>query len=515
MASQWDTVVIGAGLGGLTAAARLVQAGLRVLVLERNPHPGGTAFVYHRKGFSFPMGPLGFSTPGVVQSVLEGVGQSASFAIRRVHYGLRAFDLETTLSRPFAETIQILGDQFPGERVGIEQFFRDMETICSTLHGADDTRDRPPRPALVDLSASAYLQNLVSDRRVRRILGSLGAREPYTSIPLLAAMWNLMANEGIWYPDGGMRGLCLALTGVADGRHRSGSGGTGELQLGQEVAEIRIKKGQVLGVTLSGGTTMDSPCVISNADFKTTFLRLMDVRAVPEEWSVAVTEARQTGSILQVCLGVDAGRCDLSSFKEASRLLCRRPQPGDEAPNWDRPEIDPRELTCQELEVSLWSQDDPTLAPDGGAVVIIRVEAPHSHFVRYRPGWRRRSPAYVEYKDRLGLALVREAEHLIPGLEKSLLFMDVATPLTFEEAGGRSEGAVAGWSWDYEEGRDFRPRELVRTPVRGLYMAGYQAFSTLFMGGVPTATESGLRAAAAVLQRWDPLLEPSFPGRKE
>jgi len=74
--------------------------------------------------------------------------------------------------------------------------------------------------------------------------------------------------------------------------------------------------------------------------------------------------------------------------------------------------------------------------------------------------------------------------------------MDVATPLTFEEQGGRSGGAVAGWSWNYEDCPDYRARELVRTPIQGLYMAGYQAFSTLFMGGVPTARHGKRKAGS-------------------
>ena len=70
MRKEWDTIVVGAGVGGLTAAAKLVKAGQRVLVLDRNPHPGGTAYVYRRKGFAFPMGPLGFSHPELIKSIL-------------------------------------------------------------------------------------------------------------------------------------------------------------------------------------------------------------------------------------------------------------------------------------------------------------------------------------------------------------------------------------------------------------------------------------------------------------
>jgi phytoene dehydrogenase-like protein len=90
--------------------------------------------------------------------------------------------------------------------------------------------------------------------------------------------------------------------------------------------------------------------------------------------------------------------------------------------------------------------------------------------------------------------------------------MDVATPLTFEERGGRSQGAVAGWSWDFEDNSDYYPLELVKTPILGLYMAGYQAYSALFMGGVPTAMASGQRAAEALLQGAGPIEDARIPG---
>ena len=100
----------------------------------------------------------------------------------------------------------------------------------------------------------------------------------------------------------------------------------------------------------------------------------------------------------------------------------------------------------------------------------------------------------------------------MPGLENAIAVIDVATPLTFEDQGGRSEGAVAGWSWNFEDFHDYRPRELMLTPIKGLYMAGYQAFSALFMGGVPTAMVSGCRAAEAVLKNAGPAEKIAIPG---
>ena len=149
---------------------------------------------------------------------------------------------------------------------------------------------------------------------------------------------------------------------------------------------------------------------------------------------------------------------------------------------------------------------------EGRAPIVIRAEAEYNHFAKYRLSWRQRSSGYEGYKTRLAQSLIREIDHLIPGLEKAIFVMDVATPLTFEDQGGRSEGAVAGWSWDYEDSRYDQPKELIGTPIRGLYMAGYQAFSALFMGGVPTAMESGKRAAKALLQGMGPAEKILIPG---
>ena len=517
MAKQWDAIVVGAGVGGLSAAARLVKAGLRVLVLEKSLHPGGTAYVYARKGFTFPMGPLGFSSPGLVRHALTSLDQRHDLDYHRVHYQIRAFGVRVPLSLPFNQMKEEIARLFPADAQGIKRFFRDMDKILSAMQFPDRQTNRSLLEMAARISARDYLHGLIKDWRLRRIAGSLGTREAYTGLPLLAAMWNLMAREGIWHPKGGMRSFCHRLAEAAtSGGERCR--GFGEIRLGAGVKEIRVGNGRILGVSLAGGTDIEAAAVISNADYKATFLRLVKPAVLPDEWYRAVTKAKQTNSILQVCLGVDTGKVDLSAFSEASRLISKRSEGGSgeeqEELDWLLAEIDPDAMARQELEVSLWSREDPMLAPKGGAVIVIRTEAQYPHFAKYRSAQGQRIPAYRGYKMRLGQAIVRETANLLPGLEDAVLVMDVATPLTFEERGGRSEGAVAGWSWDYEYNSDHQAVELVRTPIRGLYMAGYQAYSALFMGGVPMAVASGHSAADAVLQGAGPVEEVRIPGRR-
>ncbi|NWF94004.1 MAG: NAD(P)/FAD-dependent oxidoreductase [Syntrophaceae bacterium] len=440
MRERWDAIVIGAGIGGLTAAAHLVHAGLRVLVLERSPHIGGTAYVYRRKGFAFPMGPLGFSHPVLVQNTLRALGVEKDLKFSRVHYRLRAFGFDMPLSLPFSELIKELSKSFPADAAGIEHFFRDIRRHLFKQGSGSNWSGFGQKPKL---SASEYLQHLIKDWRLRRILGSIGTREPYSGLPILAAMWNLMSNEGIWFPEGGMDSFCEGIATAVVGKNER----SGEIRLNQGVAKIRTDRRKVLGVILKDGTELDSSSVISNADYKTTFLHLIDPNSIPPEWYEAVSCARQTGSVFQVCLGVDAGKADLSVFKEASKLIYRKEgQKVSEIKDldWKVQEIDPEALAGQELEVSLWGKDWEAISSDGRAALVIRAEAEYKHFARYRLGWRQRSPNYLEYKTRLARALIQEIDHLMPDLEKSILVMDVATPLTFEDQGGRSEGAVAG-----------------------------------------------------------------------
>jgi all-trans-retinol 13,14-reductase len=510
MSDRWDVIVVGTGIGGLTAAAMLVQKGLNVLALDRNPHPGGTAYVYQRKGFTFPMGPLGFSTPLTVKETLNKL-DGGDLKLSRVQYRIKAFDLEIPLSLPFTMMIEELTRLFPTEGKSIEQFFKGVEEIVSAIQFPKVDFNRSILGKATEKSALEYLSGFVKDWRLRRILGSTGTQEPYSSLPLLSAMWNLISNEGIWYPEEGMGSLCERLVHAVTGR-KGNHQPLGEIRLGTEVEEIRVEKNKVLGITLKDGMKLDSAAVISNADYKTTFLKLIKPKTVPEEWHQAVRHAKQTSSNVQVCLGVDASRVDLSSFKEADRLITRRGQ-GDlsEKIDWNANEIRPEALAGQELEVSLWSKNDRMLGPEGTEIIVIRTEAEHSHFTRFRPAWRKRVPEYQDYKMRLGRALTQEVEKFIPGLEGAILFRDVATPLTFEDQGGRSGGAVASWSWNYEDRPDYRARELVRTPIQGLYMAGYQAFSAIFMGGIPTAMESGKRAAQSVLEGVGPIEKIMIP----
>ncbi|MCU0577932.1 MAG: NAD(P)/FAD-dependent oxidoreductase [Desulfobacterota bacterium] len=504
-----DVIVIGAGLGGLTAAARLVREGVRVLVLDRNTHPAGTAYTFQRRGFQFPMGPLGFSSPGILRRMWQALGEERLPELTRVHYRLRAFGLDLPLSGSPWETAGALIRRFPEEAGGITRFWDVVKDLNGLFQGSLNDETRRTLLQAGQASAREFLDREIGDDRVKRILGSQGTAEPYGPLLLLAAQWRLLQDEGIWYPAGGLR-----LLGDRLGKFVTCSPEKGEVRLGAEAARIILRDGKVVGVALTSGEVLEAPVVVSNADFKNTFLRLLEREVLPVGLYEQVSRAGQTESNLQVALGLKRDRVDLAAFQRSGRLIFRQ-GPEQPPPRWDLPQIREEDLAAGELELCLWSRDDPALAPEGHEVLVIRTAADYAHFARLRPAWKKRSPLYGAYKRRLGQALIEAAERILPGLSQAVEVLDVATPLTFEERGGRSQGSVAGWSWNFEDTRDWTPRELVRTPITGLFMAGYQAFSALFLGGVPTALESGARAAEYILRGEGPLDEMLLPGWKE
>ncbi len=487
-----DVIVIGAGIGGLSAAAYLAKAGRKVIVFEQDNHLGGTAHVFKRSGFTFPAGPMSFTAPEYISASLRDLGVKGSLCFIRDHFQVRRGNLDQVISLPLPRLVQELSSYFPDEKQGILAVTGVLENVIAALDRISpeelmEESSTTPARQVIERWGSVSAKDLVNlhlkDPFLRDLLGSQGTSEPEMSVVLLARMWNFMSGEGIWYTGGGIDKVPELLA------ERVRAFG-GDIRLGERVEHILVQEGRAAGVELAGGARIRSPLVISNADYKETILKLLPGVPAPEK--KAVLRMPLTPSAFSVFIGVKKGSMDLSAF-HGDQLLVKLME-GEPVP-WEDKKPRPEDFMQDEIWLSWWSRHDPKLAPLGCEALVIKVAAPFDMFAPFDG----RRQCYYSMKEEMADALVGAASKVLPGLPRAVVVREVATPLTYKEWGHRSCGSVAGWSWRSGDHPETWTRSLVVTGVEGLLMVGIQSFTRLFYGGAGTAMYSGKYAADIAL----------------
>ncbi len=217
--------------------------------------------------------------------------------------------------------------------------------------GASGIEDRVR--AVADLArtpAAGVLDRLVTDRPLKNLLGAMGSEPPEMSWLNLAIMWNVMAEEGIWFPEPGVHVLADLL------RERLVAAG-GELRLATPVRKVVVKDGRATGVVTASGEFLAANWIVSNADYKTTFLELVDAAGIPGVDLEAVRGAPYTASELCVYLGLRPDEVDLAAMRADHLFYRHEIRSGDSGPE---------DFDNREIEICLWSRMAPRSSRPAG-----------------------------------------------------------------------------------------------------------------------------------------------------
>lgn len=278
-----SAIVIGAGIGGLSAALELASKGIRVAICERAANPGGKMRQVTVGGMPVDAGPTVLTLPDVLGTLFAECGAvlESSVTLRPLDVLARHAWSDSGRLDLFADTqrtADAIGD-FAGaaEARGYLAFSRRSKEIFETL---DKTFMRAQRPNPLSLVARTPLRDLVRlsrispfatmwselskyfrDPRLRQLFGRYAT---YCGSSPFAAPATLMLvahaeQRGVWTVDGGMHRLAEAMAQLAA---RLGV----QIRYGAHVEEIIIRSGRAAGVTLRSGETLDASCVIANAD---------------------------------------------------------------------------------------------------------------------------------------------------------------------------------------------------------------------------------------------------------
>jgi prolycopene isomerase len=509
---KYDVIVIGAGVGGLTAAAKLASSGKKTMVIEKIHHIGGTSHIFRRGGFIFPMGPLSFSYPDLVSKILKDIGITQNISYKRSHFQLISPNIDIIYSKPLEDLENSLIKIFPNEKGGVSKFFNKLNEIIDIVDNIYEwnpdyligEKRLEAEKKLIEqnkkkyeltkdfskVSSKEFLDNYIDNSDLKKLLGSQGTYEPVMSMLHLAFMWNVMSEKGIWFPSCGIHGINELLYDRIISE-------SGDVKLNTPIKEIIIENGIAKGITTSGGTTYFSDYIISNADYKTTFLQLVDKIQVPEDFYQKVKNNSFTGSEICVYLGIDPEKIDLTEMRAEHVFYRDQMKPERTISIQDE---DLSRFKNKEIEICFWSEKSDNFVPTNKKSILLRVNFSYDIMEKWRTGVKKRKQGYKEHKQKLAEKIIKVVEKVLPGLSESIIEIEIATPLTYRDWGKRFQGSIAGWSRDLTKVEGFNRELLIRTPLKNLLMAGLYASKELFLGGYPISMYTGITAADYILE---------------
>jgi phytoene desaturase len=489
---SYDAVVIGAGLGGLSAAAALAKAGKRVFVAERQDGPGGNAHAFARGEYTFDpaihVTAQGFDVEflGIYLDAL-GVASSLDLIVLPDLYAVDVDGERFTLPTGIDGVIEYLAEQFPKDADGIAAYIQTCAQVTR------ESQAPPPRVALKDLEAvmaalptlfkyrtstlGSVIDEFVSDERARTVLG---AQWPYMGLP--PSRLSFMVGTGVWmalmapgpvYVRGGFQKLADALAGVVQDSE-------GTIVYGTAVSRIDVEGGRAVGVTLDGGRQVRAPVVVSNADARVTFEQLVGADHLSDRFMRRLGRMRPSISAFML---YSACALPLEEMGLSGEVFAYE--------HWDHDRTW-SDISAGKLGgtwLSIPTLHDHSLAPAGEHLVIFTSLMPYDI-----------GEPWPEAKARLTEEMVARVESLIPGYRESITFLDSATPETFHDYTLAQDGAIYGW--ENTPNQSLPKRLPQQSPIEGLLLAGHWANPGT---GSVRCLLSGLSAAAMVAGYQDPI----------
>jgi len=514
IAPAYDVVVVGAGMGGLVAAALLARAGRRVLVVDGHYVAGGNATVFRRRRWEFDVGVhyLGDCQPGgLIPRILEACG-AAGVRFRPMDGDLEQItfpEFEFAIPRDAATFRARLLERFPAEARGIARYFAFLAQVDRMQAvGAGASRWRQLATLLAcplvarwaNRSLGEFLDSCTRDQRLRAVLtaqnGTYAVAPGRVSAILHAGLQNHYLASGGWYPEGGGQVMADRL---AEAIEAAG----GDVRLRAPAARILVEEGAARGVVVEsrhhGTVVVRAPVVVSNADLKRTVLELVGAERFPAAFVERVERFEMALPLFVVYCGLDLPPSALP-YGNANRWLFSGLDFDAEYARVARGELSALPF----LYVATASLKDPEnrrIAPPGHTNLQVMTIAPADpafwgvSAAEVRDGTYVRSEGYRWVKEQLTARVLEQAERVVPGLREHLVFREAATPLTHTRFTGSTDGTSYGIAATPMQ--FLRNRPGATTPVSGLFLAGA---STRSGHGIAGAMLSGVQAADRVLR---------------
>lgn len=513
--SAKHAVVIGSGFGGLAAAIRTQTKGYHVTLLEMRDKPGGRAYVYEDKGFTYDAGPTIVTVPFVLEELATIAGKNLADYVTivpcdpfyRIYFNDgRVFDYRGEQQALESEVAKFN----PADVEGYRRFLAYSNAIFDraftdladhSFHSiAEMIKVAPDLIRLrADKSVFSRVGEFIKDPALRQVFSFeplLIGGNPLRSSAIYAMIHYLEKTWGVHFAMGGTGALVRGLV-----RMFEDSGGT--LITGARASEILVEHGKVTGVRASLGQqdedlsdgqrqpgyrfhssqdkVFPADIVIANGDVANTYRKLIQPQHRRKWTDRRLEKMHYAMSLFVVYFGTDKKYPHLPHH---SIVL---------GPRYEGllTDIFDRKIVAEDFSLYLHrpTATDPSLAPEGCDCFYVLSPVPHLG------GGQDWATLKESYCDRIFAAL--EKEHLLPGLRQHLISKLIFTPQDFHDRLDAYQGSAFQFEPLLTQSAWFRPHNRSED-VRGLYFVG--------AGTHPGAGLPGVISSAKVLDRFIPAL---------
>lgn len=475
--------IIGAGIGGLSAAIASASSGQHVSIYEQLDRPGGKMGELHEAGFRWDTGPSVITMRHVFERLFRMAGRDFADYVELVPLNpitryfwrdgltLDAVANEDAMCAQIAAFAPVDADHYR-RFLGYVRQLHDLigePFLYRNQPGLKDLFKLPVRDVLrIDALRTMHqaVQAYFRDPHLVQLFdrfATYNGSSPYQAPATLNVIAHVEMALGAWYPRGGVYA-------IAEGMARLAAELGVEMHYNSPVQKIITQSGRATGLRLHNGETITAEAIIANADVTHTYEHLLPASNRQRRW----LEPSCSGFVL--LLGV---RRQFATLAHHNILFSDDyPHEFDDIFKRKIPPSDPTIYIC------ITSKTDPGHAPDGCENWFVLINAP---YLTEKYDWVVDADNYATHikailQQRLGL---QEADIL---LERRI------TPADLQNKYGGHKGAIYGFSSNTKMAAFLRPNNRARD-VKRLYFAGGSAHPG---GGVPLVTLSGMAAATCL-----------------
>ena len=501
--AEWDVIVIGSGMVGMSAAAALSLVGQKVLLLEQHRVLGGLTHSFSRNGFTWDVGvhylsgvapgdraralldwlsdtPIEFEPLGSIYDILH-IGSAEPLA----------------LSRPYEAQERDLKDRYPDQAEAIEAWTHALREGREAIFKVFPTRAMPEfagnvldwwnRSAISKWCARTtqeVIDEITDHPELAACMaaqwGDHGGRPSKASFAIHALIAGAYLPSGSWYPVGGSAVFAERILPTI-------TGNGGEARSGTRVAELLLEAGSVVGVRIDDGTEIRANAVISDIGARETIDTLLPEGTGDQEWMARIRALPSSIASFTLFLGFE-GDIEAAGATRANHWIYPT---GETDVLWtDAPHSAPPHMTATFGSLKDPSHDPGPLQKHSGQLLVWADWSTVAKWAKIPPG--ARGEDYADFKRQVEETLMAQFESYFPDLAKLVVYRELATPLSTVTFTGHRDGAFYGL--DVTPERVMCDALRAKTPIPGLFLAGQDVATP----GIPGALMGGLLSAASV-----------------